>query len=99
MATPSQFGAAVPHKDPAAGILMTPRVDRTFALLAIAPFMWLTYTCERAIGFDVPGFVLVVQAVVFLSTMITRKTPGRVRTSSPSTSLPAAGSVGTANIG
>ena len=59
---------------------MTPWVDRTIALIAAAPFIWLTYSRVRSVGIDLPSGVLVAQALVFVVTMVSRKTPVRVST-------------------
>lgn len=80
MATASQIPLGDRSKEERLASLMTPWVDRSVALIAAAPFMWATYSRERSVGFDLPGIVLVAQALVFLATMVSRKTPIRVST-------------------
>lgn len=61
-------------------LLTTPWVDKTIAVVAVVPFVWLTYIRLQAFGFDVPRAALLIQGVVFIGSMIIRKTPVRVST-------------------
>jgi protein-S-isoprenylcysteine O-methyltransferase Ste14 len=58
--------------------LLTPWLDRNIAIVAIIPFIWLAYIRLRAFGFDLPRVVLAIHALVFISTMVIRKTPVRI---------------------
>jgi protein-S-isoprenylcysteine O-methyltransferase Ste14 len=71
--------AAEPHKN-ALAFLMKPWVDKAVAAIAVVPFAWLTYLRFRAFGIDLPRLVFAVHMLVFISTMVTRKTPVRVST-------------------
>lgn len=57
-----------------------PWIDRTIALVAVVPFAWLAYTRVRTLGFDVPRLALVLQGLILIGTMITRKPPVRIST-------------------
>jgi hypothetical protein len=59
---------------------MTPWVDKTIAVVAVIPFAWLTYIRLQSFGFDVPRVALLVQGLLFIGTMVIRKTPVRVST-------------------
>jgi hypothetical protein len=60
--------------------LMTPWVDKVIAVVAIIPFIWLTYIRLQSFGFDVPRVALLIQGLLFIGTMVVRKTPVRVST-------------------
>lgn len=80
MATGSQVSLTDRSKEERLASLMTPWRDRTIALIAATPFMWATYNRVHSVGIDLPSIVLVAQALVFLATMVSRKTPVRVST-------------------
>jgi protein-S-isoprenylcysteine O-methyltransferase Ste14 len=80
MAAPFQPGVAVARKEERLAFLMTPWVDKTIAVVAVIPFAWLTYIRLQSFGFDVPRVALLVQGLLFIGTMVIRKTPVRVST-------------------
>ena len=58
-----------------------PWVDRAIAIVAVAPFAWLTYIRMHSLGFDVPRLALALQGLILIGTMIIRKAPVRISTS------------------
>ena len=58
--------------------LMTPRVDRTIAVVASVPFVYLTYLRFRTFGFDLPRMAYATGAFVLVASMIVRRPPARV---------------------
>ena len=60
--------------------LRTPWVDKAIATVAVIPFAWLTYVRLQSFGSDVPRVALLVQGLVFIGSMLVRKTPVRVST-------------------
>ena len=71
--------AAAPKKD-LLSFLMKPWVDKAVAAIAVVPFAWLMYLRFRAFGIDLPRLVFAIHMLVFITTMVTRKTPVRVST-------------------
>jgi len=61
-------------------LLLSPVVDKVIAVIAVLPFVWLTYVRLHSFGFDVPRIALGIQGLILIGTMITRKTPVRVST-------------------
>jgi hypothetical protein len=47
----------------------------------VIPFAWLAYIRLQSFGFDVPRVALLTQGLLFIGTMVIRKTPVRVSTS------------------
>ena len=66
--------AAAPKKD-LLSFLMKPWVDKAVAAIAVVPFAWLMYLRFRAFGIDLPRLVFAIHMLVFITTMVTRKTP------------------------
>jgi protein-S-isoprenylcysteine O-methyltransferase Ste14 len=60
-------------------VVENPWIDRTIALAAVLPFAWLTYVRLRS-GFDLPRLMLALQGLIFIGTMIVRKSPARIST-------------------
>jgi protein-S-isoprenylcysteine O-methyltransferase Ste14 len=71
--------AAAPNKNILA-FLMKPWIDKAVAAIAVVPFAWLMYLRFRAFGIDLPRLVFAIHMLVFITTMVTRKTPVRVST-------------------
>lgn len=74
-----------PHPTPArsrddewAAILSKPWVDKAIAIVAVIPFVWLSWVRFKTLGLDVPRIALFVQGVLFIGTMVVRKTPVRI---------------------
>jgi protein-S-isoprenylcysteine O-methyltransferase Ste14 len=80
MAASSQPDVVAARKQERLAFLMSPCFDKVVAALAVVPFIWLTYVRFRAFGFDLPRAVFAIHLLVFIATMITRKTPVRVST-------------------
>jgi protein-S-isoprenylcysteine O-methyltransferase Ste14 len=80
MSAPFQPAVATARKEKRLAFLMTPWVDKAIAVVAVIPFAWLTYIRLQSFGFDVPRVALLVQGLVFIGTMVIRKTPVRVST-------------------
>jgi protein-S-isoprenylcysteine O-methyltransferase Ste14 len=80
MAASSQPAVAAARKEERLAFLMTPWVDKVVAAIAVVPFIWLIYFRFRTFGFDLPRVVFALHGLVFITTMITRKTPVRVST-------------------
>ena len=80
VAAPLQPAIAAARKEERLAFLMTPWVDKTIAVVAVIPFAWLTYIRLQSFGFDVPRVALLVQGLLFIGTMVIRKTPGPVST-------------------
>jgi protein-S-isoprenylcysteine O-methyltransferase Ste14 len=59
---------------------MKPWVDKAVAVIAMVPFIWLTYVRFRAFGVDLTRLVFAIHMLVFITTMVTRKAPVRVST-------------------
>ncbi len=78
MAAPSQQAPAVAPKKERLDFLLVPWVDKTIAVIAILPFIWVSYVRFRVVGFDVPRVAYAIHVFVLIATMITRKTPVRV---------------------
>jgi protein-S-isoprenylcysteine O-methyltransferase Ste14 len=72
--------AADSRKEEWLAFLMTPWVDKIIAVVAVIPFVWLTYIRLQSFGFDVPRVALLVQGLLFIGTMVIRKTPVRIST-------------------
>jgi len=81
MAAPFQPAVAATGNAARLAFLMTPWVDKTIAVVAVIPFAWLTYIRLQSFGFDVPRVALLLQGLLFIGTMVIRKTPVRVSTS------------------
>jgi protein-S-isoprenylcysteine O-methyltransferase Ste14 len=80
VAAPLQPPVAPVRKEERLAFLMTPWVDKTIAVVAVIPFAWLTYIRLQSFGFDVPRVALLLQGLLFIGTMVIRKTPVRVST-------------------
>ena len=78
-ATHSHYRIGAPKKD-LLSFLMKPWVDKAVAAVSVVPFVWLTYVRFRAFGVDLPRLVFAIHMLVFITTMVTRKTPVRVST-------------------
>jgi protein-S-isoprenylcysteine O-methyltransferase Ste14 len=81
MAAPLQPAVAPARQEERLAFLMTPWVDKAIAVVAVIPFAWLAYIRLQSFGFDVPRVALLVQGLLFIGTMLIRKTPVRVSTS------------------
>lgn len=62
--------------------LSKPWVDKAIAIVAVIPFVWLSWIRFKTLGLDLPRIALFVQGVMFIGTMVVRKTPIRI-TSNP----------------
>jgi protein-S-isoprenylcysteine O-methyltransferase Ste14 len=80
MVNPSPSAVAGIPKEERLTFLMTPWVDRTIAVVAVIPFVWLTYIRLQSFGFDVPRVALLLQGLLFIGTMVVRKTAVRIST-------------------
>jgi protein-S-isoprenylcysteine O-methyltransferase Ste14 len=80
MGIPSQPVVPAESTEQRLAFLTTPWVDKAVAAIAVVPFIWLTYVRFRALGVDLPRLVFVFHLLVFIATMVTRKTPVRVST-------------------
>jgi hypothetical protein len=80
MASPFHPAVVAAGKEERLAFLMTPWVDEAVAAIALVPFICLTYVRFRAFGVDLPRVVFAIHLLVFVATMITRKTPVRVST-------------------
>ncbi len=80
MAASSQPDIVAARKQERLAFLTTPWFDKVVAAIAVVPFIWLTYVRFRAFGFDLPRAVFAIHLLVFIATMIRRKTPVRVST-------------------
>jgi protein-S-isoprenylcysteine O-methyltransferase Ste14 len=80
MVNPSPSAVAGITKKERLTFLMTPWVDRTIAVVAVIPFVWLTYIRLQSFGFDVPRVALLLQGLLFIGTMVVRKNAARIST-------------------
>lgn len=70
------------HEEPAQpdifGLLMTPWVDRTIAIIAALPFAWVMVAIIKRGELNIPLAVIVVNHLVIVATMVLRNAPVRV---------------------
>jgi protein-S-isoprenylcysteine O-methyltransferase Ste14 len=60
------------------GVLLTPAVDKTIAVVACLPLVWLVYLRFQAFGVDLPRVTLAINILVLVGTMLARRAPVRV---------------------
>ena len=59
-------------------VLLIPAVDKTIAVVACLPLVWLVYLRFQAFGFDLPRVALATNILVLVGTMLVRRIPVRV---------------------
>jgi protein-S-isoprenylcysteine O-methyltransferase Ste14 len=57
---------------------MTPQVDRTIAVFASLPFVYLVYHRFRTFGFDLPRMAFAIAIFILVASMVVRRPPARV---------------------
>jgi protein-S-isoprenylcysteine O-methyltransferase Ste14 len=60
------------------GVLLIPSVDKTIAVVACLPLVWLIYLRFQAFGVDLPRLTLAINILVLVGTMLARRAPVRV---------------------
>jgi protein-S-isoprenylcysteine O-methyltransferase Ste14 len=60
------------------GVLLIPAVDKTIAVVACLPLVWLVYLRFQAFGVDLPRLTLAINILVVVGTMLARRAPVRV---------------------
>ncbi len=58
--------------------LMSPKVDRMIAIIAIAPFMYTTYVRFREGALNIPRVSAIIMSFLLIATMVVRRAPQRV---------------------